>query len=115
MRNMFGIILLSIVVGSLAFLFAWDRNRAFNDPTNEAMRTVEQVKAVRAGTPEPEYSQSWYEQHPVTFGFAAGAIVFAIGSMIVIAPLPSASSSTPHSPVSHPAPVGFPYGPRREA
>lgn len=77
------VIVVAVIAGVFAWWFAWDRDRAYNDPLNQAERSSQQLDAAVAGKPAPEFSQPWYEENPVLFGGAVGLGVFVIGTVLV--------------------------------
>ena len=79
------VLALAVIAGLMAFGFAWDRDRAFHEPMNEVSRSSQRLDAAKAGQPEPDFSQPWYERNPVLFGGAVGIGVFLVGTLVVIA------------------------------
>jgi hypothetical protein len=77
--------LLALLIGVGAWFFAWDRDRAYDDPLVAGRRSAIVLDAAKAGKEPPAFTQPWYERNPAMFGVAVGGVVFVVGLLVVIA------------------------------
>ena len=78
-----------LVVAAIAAVItgwiAYERGSDFNTPQARADRAAAVLDATMSGKPTPTFTQPWPEKHPALFGGAVGLVVFALGTLVIIA------------------------------